>query len=731
MTAIVLLNDYGILIGEEGYWVTDFDESILHFMQYRALAAGSTTQIKCRLPLLAERFKTSQADRASILEFLVIPLYRNRELALEKQLIHKILSSYDNSFERDLIWSGYEYFENHSQEVSSPSGILQRIYGLESWQNHDERPLLLAWGLSCVDNHARKLFRKELTKWGARNVLEFVKLLDLIFYSSKDPQIQEDLLTIAMGIVSLIHNPNTGLLELANWVLQNIFEQREGSTIYNAIIRYSSRAVVERAYQLNEIKKEEVKKSRPPYYNSQKLIPIDLSIFKGKSTYPFENDLNWYVIENSYEGFLKLGFKNRLEPNTANFLKPYQDKYKIDFGPKEWAKAAANAYIRGLGFNRTDGTTMTQETHGMISPTMTFEEKYIWLSVHELQGYLASLLPYQNSDTSSSELLKDYSKIVHVSNPVSREILMSATELEEFKLAAQIGANGTWFIPEEIAYALQRTKKELKEDLLDWANTPQQPDFKKWIETGVFFKNTETQNTQNGITLYGYLSLAEPNQLGRTSMHQTCFLMNADLHPSFVNDFQNHIKEISFYFEDLSSFEAITKSIYSSPKDIVWMDWIEEADSRLKISLSDTRLNAVDFVNTVVRVIDTDIIDGENYHRLPSKFLRQELEIVNMGYHSFFDIHSNQVAWSLKSGKPYYNSQNFVFVDAEKFQTILDKHQLKPVWVFFQFKGTTAELKQENKNAHAQNCKLWIVWEEAGEFKHHLYHDGWFKKDYS
>ncbi len=734
LTAISLLNDHSILIGEDGYWKEDFDEYNLHFMQYQALAEGSNEQLKSRLPILEERFKTSKPDRSSILQFLVLPLSDNKDLGLEKNFIHKILSSYPNSFERDLIWSGDEYYGNADEDIPSPSNIFQRIYHLEKWYTHEERPLLFAWGLSCLDNHARKHFRRELAKWGTWNTSEFVKLLDLVFFC-KDPQIQEDLTTVALGIASLTRCPGKGLEELARWMLLNVFNDKANCQILNSVVRYGARAVVERAFQLEEITSVEAAKSRPPYCSDHDMFPLDLSVLTTKGSYPFGNDLNWYVIDKSYDGFLELGFHEEYESETAKLLKPYHEKYDINFGPKEWAKAAAKAYIRSLGFNRTDGTTMTKETHGSLSKVMTFEEKYVWLSVHQVQGYFADLVPYNDGYEASSEMLADYSRIVHIPNPVSREELSKITEAltivgEDmgFGIVGQIGADGKWFIPEEIAPILERTENELKEDLLAWVNVPQQPDFKRWIKTGSFFKNIGTQEPREGTALYGYLSLAEPNTLGRTSLHQACFLIDADLHAGFVNNFQDHLKKLRYRFDGLDSFEASTQSTYISPEDLVWMDWLGEDSSRLEINLPSVSENAFDIVNTIVKVVDDDVTDGENYHRLPSKFLRRELGIVNMGYHSFFEKNGEQVAWSKSSGRPFYDTQNFVFVDSEKFENLLERNHLKPVWAFFQFKSTTAEFKREHKEAHAQNCKLWIVWEEGGEFKHYLYHDGWFRK---
>ncbi|WP_324496229.1 hypothetical protein [Haliscomenobacter sp.] len=727
LTAVSLLNDHDILIGENGYWVDDFDELQLHFMQYQALAEGSIQQIQSRLHNLEERFKTSRKDQALILQEIVLPHIVNKSLNLGREFIHKILSGYTNSFERDLMWSGDEWLRKNPGGIPSPSNILQRIYGLEQDQAYDEQPLILAWGLSALDNHARKHFRKELTKWGAANIPEFVKLLDLMF-SCQDPQIQEDLTAIGLGIVSITRSTGKGLDKLAKWMIHNVFDPSLSCQITNSVIRHGARACIERAFQLGEISFEDVLKAHPPYCNSHHLLPLDLSTITEGNTYPIGDDLEWYVIKKSYEDFLELGEEENSNSITSNFLRPYMKHCGIQMEVNEWAVAAAKAYILSLGFNLKDRYISTEESHGSLSKIMTLEEKYVWLAVHKIQGYLADFVPYKQWDE-LPKMLEDYSQIVHIQNPVAKQMLLTVNEVEKFGLAAKVVGESRWFVPEEIAPILVCKNLDLKEDLLTWVNTTQQPDFKRWIESEDFFIDPITNEIIKGKAIHGSLSLAEANIFGRTSLHYVCILMEEKIAPNFVKNFKKNHNQLKFLFRDLDSLKARTVSTYFSPDDLVWMDWVSEECSRTKFDIPNVSPQPFESIHTVVKVADRDATEGEEYFKLPSKFIRQQLGIVSMGYNSFFDANENQIAWSLNLGKSGDDNQEFVFVDSILFEEMLKRSKLKPLWFFFQFKSTTAELKKDHKDAHAQNCKFWLVWEERGNYKNLLFHDGWFRNE--
>lgn len=76
-----------------------------------------------------------------------------------------------------------------------------------------------------------------------------------------------------------------------------------------------------------------------------------------------------------------------------------------------WIMTTASSRI----FDRTKGSGYTDASHGSKSEKFTYEEKYTWLAVNFLKGYLADYLPYTDYD--DKFWIKDYSVITEIHNP--------------------------------------------------------------------------------------------------------------------------------------------------------------------------------------------------------------------------------------------------------------------------------------------------------------------------
>lgn len=155
------------------------------------------------------------------------------------------------------------------------------------------------------------------------------------------------------------------------------------------------------------------------------------------------------------------------------------------------------------------------------------------------------------------------------------------------------------------------------------------------------------------------------------------------------------------------------------------MNWIDE-DYSIE-ELSETDELSYQIKKTVSEVIENTMENGEQYYKIPSKFIRNELSILSTDKQRFFDGSGEITALFHKHGKPYYDAQKFLVIDREKLLQALNANKLMPFWIAFQFQSTTIELKREHQDYHSQNCKLWLVWEENGKIKKHLYQNGYFR----
>ncbi|MEI9808345.1 MAG: hypothetical protein WDO16_11010 [Bacteroidota bacterium] len=438
LSAISLFNDVGQMIGENGYWVSDLNSEDIRLLQYEVLSNTTSEKIKHYLPELKKRFFSSATERNEILNDFIFPNLYRKDLQLAKEFVHNTLIGYKTTFERDLFWSGPDKFSGNEDATL---GQLFRNSKLYPFNGYDELPLILAWSLTATDNVHREHARRELTWWGFQNPEGFIKILDLIFFVG-DPQLQEDLSAILMGISSLNIKPGNGQQQLAEWVLTNLFQKDKIVQVRNSVVRHCCRAVVERAYSLGECDLESAKTARPPYQTGQDLLKFDTTGKRGGSgeRFPIVHDLAWYVIKRSYEDLLDS--KDGRSAEAKELLRQYEEAYKVKLTPFEFAMSTAIAFIKSLGWDRPGGPGMTAESHGSVSKLATLEEKYTWLAVHEIQGYLLDLVPYESYYKEFDRVL-DYNMIIHVPNPAvkgSFEVDEVDSELLEDK----------WFVPENM-----------------------------------------------------------------------------------------------------------------------------------------------------------------------------------------------------------------------------------------------------------------------------------------
>src|SRR5699024_10275734 len=134
---------------------------------------------------------------------------------------------------RDKIWLGmdrhdiYELEKEESQQyyrydlhrVIDPDGEGE-LY-LPELSLHNEYPLIFGWALATLNQSFRERLRTALTGWAIKQPQEFRLLLDRLF-PCNDPQIQEDLAAITLGVASRLKD-KAALKELADWALANVF----------------------------------------------------------------------------------------------------------------------------------------------------------------------------------------------------------------------------------------------------------------------------------------------------------------------------------------------------------------------------------------------------------------------------------------------------------------------------------------------------------------------------
>jgi hypothetical protein len=305
MAAIILLQDHKRLVGKDGLWDTSIHMDLFD-LQLFTLANVTPDRTEPYVDEVKINITQSMSVSRKIVNQLMVQVARNKNHPLGPNLLHKTLYEIESVAERDLFWSVPEYLPRKNGSIWEGNGSIfvndanNRMLASDT---HDGLPLLYVWHLTNVDNRVRQTCRKELTKWGATNPTEFVRLIELTF-STNDPQMKEDIVCCAFAVASTLTN-QPELKALSEWALAETFAEPDNMKCHNAVILCASRAIVERAHLYGHVGQRDVKKVRPPYPPSQVYLPIDLNAAREESEEfgPISWDLGWYVLKESYEDF--------------------------------------------------------------------------------------------------------------------------------------------------------------------------------------------------------------------------------------------------------------------------------------------------------------------------------------------------------------------------------------------------------------------------------------------
>ncbi|WP_221931413.1 carboxymuconolactone decarboxylase family protein [Pedobacter westerhofensis] len=157
------------------------------------------------------------------------------------------------------------------------------------------------------------------------------------------------------------------------------------------------------------------------------------------------------MIKRSFDDFLEyqsLDKGEEPEDKGEEFLKAYMDHLGLNhLSVYAWAISSAITYMKSLGFNRKDnGNGYTDASHGSKSKLFTQEEKYTWLAVHYIQGYLSDYLPLKDSE----EFVLDYMQIINVDNPAEQ---LAITVHEEM-----LDIEDNWIVKELLAPEMEESR---------------------------------------------------------------------------------------------------------------------------------------------------------------------------------------------------------------------------------------------------------------------------------
>ncbi|MUP38993.1 NACHT domain-containing protein [Labilibaculum euxinus] len=706
----------GKLIGEDNYLTNGFEKEEIFKMQMEALRNAPQELAMQYESRVKSMFFDNYKNRFKLLKYLIEPSCYSSNSTFGSLFLHSILISFKSSFERDKIWSGLDKYEMREfnkdesnyyiqwnlDDIFDPYGMSKPT--LSDWDLYDQSPLLFAWGLSSINYKLRQNLRIALTGWAIKQPGEFYKLLKTVF-NCNDPQIQEELALITLGLASRLKAKNQ-IKKLAKWSLKTIFKNL--SIYRNSFVRHGFRAIVERALQYDLISEEEVNLARPKQNSQINLLPIlPNTKIESDEYYPITHDLAWYVIQKSYKPFLE--YPSQSDNNIKDcdcieaqkLLNNYRQTFEKDnLYAHEWALSVAITYIKSLGFNRTTGNGYTQASHGSKSSIFTYEEKYTWLAVHYLQGYLSDYIPIKNH-TDERQFLSHYTQITDIPNPAD-----SIRGLDQ--IFKDYKAKKNWIIKEPLTDEID-SSIPIADSITKNINEEPNIDIINWISFES--KDFNRKDNKTWLSLYNYTSLLDSKQTCYSSfLTKACFLNSEELN-CLIQNIKNDV------ITNLDGLNCTPDtSTYSSPSDIIWMSWIKELNAYSEF-YQENILEKSELFHSLTEITQ-ELFDEEKTIMLPSKKVRDLLGIVDYKNHEFKDLTKNTIAFNYEiSEGSFRDKQNLLLIDKEKLMNALQEQNLTIVWFVQLFKRINVHNKDLPRVDKRQKTRKYFCWLDGDKLK--------------
>jgi len=703
----------GKLIGIDGYLSKGFDSKQIFKMQLEALTAVPNKIASLFKDWIDDMIYIDYHKRFEIIRSLIYPLANRPGHIFNAMYLHNILIEFPDSFSRDKFWSGLDDHEkriNGHANAWSLSAIFNSYLELSEYEKFDGRPLLYAWGLTTLDQKLREDIRIKLTKWALLVPDEFLKLLDLLF-NCNDPQLQEDLSSIMLGFSTRCRD-KLSIARLSLWTLDNVFNKKD---VYrNVIVRYGFKAIIERSYQLKLVSRKELLIARPSKLDVLELLPLDIHYLKKPTEeyYPIAHDLAWYVIKDAFDNFLtyEVGYgKDGTTKETTSFLNKYKEKHNNEYvlNPRSWAMAAALMYIRSLGFDRVKGNSFTSASHGSKSELFTYEEKYVWLAVNYLKGYLSDYLPFD--DFGEKFWIKDYSSITEIHNPGDDFENMLENQIDE-----QFNPK-PWIIKEILAPEIM-SNGNLTKIIEEAVNTEHHIEFENWI----FFDKSDFQFLQEGkkaTTLYNYTGLYNSSNTIHSSIEIHCCTIEKKHFEVFKEElFRSFNKDV--LNNDLRFYTRPQTDTYTNPSDIIWMDWIGE-DGK-----TEHFMDEITFSPTIAKVVKRSV-KGEEEVYIPAKATRKAIQIKGLEDNNYLGKSGEVLGINYKIKTDVFGeSQDMVVVDDFLYNASLSKKGRLRFWFALTISNKNPLNTDIDSIPYIQKVRKYLLWEENGRVNSFKFWDG-------
>lgn len=646
-----------------------------------------------------------------LLREVIIPIGNRHDHPLGPISLHNYLMQFETPFDRDEVWSGPGYIEDHSfrnegsTEIQKMRIKLLSDFPLTPNHKHNNLPIIYAWFLTNLDNDFRLKAKGSLAKWALNIGLdELINLLNLSF-ETNDPQMKEDLIAILNEVGKIIIPDNNQHAKIiSNWIIKNCYIENKP--------RFDSVSIRSNTIDMLKLCSEYcpidnlLEKTSIPFSPKDDLIDLDIEYLDGESKFPLGHDLKWYVIEKGYRDFL-VGTETQLN-SLEKFFQPYSYKYNRIINHSNFPEAAIIQKIKKWGWKEKNGQSyVTQASHGSRSNLQTIIEKYMWCAVHELYSFLSDRLP--KIGTSSNEIY-DY-KIDFNFSEVNESISNNAIREIPFEYGPIF--NLDFLSPFPILQHDENDKAKVKH----WVSGETEIDWKELITSKPILKNTSLsiEDLSDSIVTYAILSDLDITGKGRIQLSLSACGINNQQKQLFLD------KDVTFENYEIDSVNdiAVSLSTYYNihPRDVyndnsikfIYPNIITKVD-RHRVELK--KLN-ISFSNYSINTGDVE------YYVPLKKIFKTEKGITTDG-NSVLDRNKRYLSFYNKHSSNYTVFQRTLHLDRHILKKFMNSENLDLIWFASVYKETNPHVMNNDYSIYSRYRRLYIIWIENNEFQHKL-----------
>lgn len=321
-------------------------------------------------------------------------------------------------------------------------------------------------------------------------------------------------------------------------------------------------------------------------------------------------------------------------------------------------------------------------SHGSRSTVMTFAEKYVWLAVHDLIGYLADRLAVRVDDNVFDPPVEP-SLLAEATNP--------ATDIA-FATPAPISEG---FFPPQLIPSILLSGSTQVECANEWTEKAPLPEMDPLLFPEPSLLPSWAQEHE-WVVLNAFVHLREPHSQAKVELWMSCALFAQELSSVLAEDAESKV-----FSEELTRLQASIEraTSYVDLHEALWAPWLRDSYGFWRHKTLDEQGQPVFLdLRAATCSLYWDSIEGETEIKIPAETLRRALRLVDLQGGQYIDSGGETLAFFHKSSTEGWFSPPFsqtLLVRRDVFEAALQDAGLAPCWAVRIYREPSAPLIQK------------------------------------